>query len=256
MLSSILKYFDIARLVGAGIKCPMCNSMRCQQSKWHSKHDKLSSASHRPYRCLDCTYRFLAIKGAALERPVINGVAAVLLIFAALTAAELWQEAESAQLGIASARQAGAGTASGEVHGLAANAASDAGKAPEAQGTRLQTAAENGDAAAMLELGRDLATGNNRPKDVSQAAKWVQLAAATGNPDAMLELGRFYRDGVGVAQDSARAYVWLSRAIAAKQTDAVPEREALVRTMGEEPLRVAQELSLPAQPAVVVVRPK
>ena len=256
MLSSILKYFDIARLVGAGIKCPMCGSTRCQQSKWHSKHEKMSSASHQPYRCLDCSYRFLAIKGAALERPVINGAAVVLLIFGALTAAELWQEAESGQSGIASALQAGEATVSGEVQGLAANVATDAGKAPEAPGIKLQTAAENGDSAAMLELGRDLATGNNRLKDAEQAAKWVQLAAASGNPDAMLELGRFYRDGVGVVQDSPRAYVWLSRAAAAKQTDAVLEREALVRTMGEAPLKVAQELALPTPPAVVVVRPK
>lgn len=256
MLSSILKYFDIARLVGAGIKCPMCNSTRCQQSKWHSKHEKLSSASHRPYRCLDCTYRFLATRGAALERPVINGTATVLLIFGGVTAVELWQEAESGQLGFASTVQPGDGTASGEVQRLAANAAADAGKAPVAQGNKLQIAAGNGDVGAMLQLGRDLATGNNRPKDVGQAAKWVQLAAATGNPDAMLELGRFYRDGVGVAQDSARAYVWLSRAAAAKQTDAVLEREALVRTMGEEPLKVALELSMPTQPAAALVRPK
>jgi uncharacterized protein len=256
MLSSILKYFDIARLVGAGIKCPMCNSTRCQQSKWHSKHEKMSSASNRPYRCLDCTYRFLATRGAALEPPVINGAAAVLLILGALTVAELWQEAESRQLKIVSTVQPGEGPAGGEVQRLAANAATDAGKAPEALGNKLQTAAENGDPAAMLELGRDLATGNSRPKDVGQAAKWVQLAAATGNPDAMLELGRFYRDGLGVAQDSSRAYVWLSRAAAAKNTHAVLEREALVRTMGEAPLKTAQDLSLPTQPAAALIRPK
>lgn len=256
MLSSILKYFDIARLVGAGIKCPVCNSTRCQQSKWHSKHEKLSAASHRPYRCEDCSYRFLAVTGAALERPVINGAAAVLLVFGALTAVELWLEVENGHLGMASTVHSDEGVAGGGVQGLVANAATDAGKAPEAPGKKLQAAADSGDVAAMLQLGRDMATGNNRPKDVGQAAKWVQLAAATGNPEAMLELGRFYRDGVGVVQDSARAYVWLSRAAAAKDTDAVLEREALVRTMGEAPLKAAEKLSLQKQSAAALVGPK
>ena len=75
--------------------------------------------------------------------------------------------------------------------------------------------------------------------------KLLQLAAAKGDPEAMFELGRFYRDGVGMAPDAARAYVWFSRAVEAKHTGAVLEREALVRTMGEEPLKVAHELTSP-----------
>ncbi|MBU1364012.1 MAG: sel1 repeat family protein [Gammaproteobacteria bacterium] len=235
MPTSILKYVDIARLVGAGLKCPVCNGTDCRHSRWLSKAEKLGSEGFRPYRCNDCAHRFLARNSASLERILINCTAVAMLCFGIWLGVDLW---------LASVDQPKSALSP-------ANAA-----VPATPAQKQQEAADSGDAAAMLQLGRDLATGNKRPQDVGEAAKWVQLAAATGNPEAMLELGRFYRDGVGVAQDSARAYVWLSRAAAAKQTEAVLEREALVRTMGEAPLKVALELSMPTQPAAALIRPK
>lgn len=191
---------------------------------------------------------------------MLNGAAGVLLVFWVLVVGEIWldgvDEAKKGRIGLASTAHSEESAPGAPTRLLPGGVTAEASDDPATRAQKQLEAAENGDPAAMLELGRDLATGNNRPKDIGQAAKWVQLAAATGNPDAMLELGRFYRDGVGVAQDSARAYVWLSRAAAAKQTDAVLEREALVRTMGEEPLKVAQELSMPTQPAAALIRPK
>lgn len=239
MSASILKFLDIGRLVGSGIKCPACDGTDCRHSRWHSKTEKLASDGFRPYRCNHCSHRFLGRAGASRERLLINGAAATLLCFGVFVAVDLWLENVDKPKMLSTAA-------------VAADATGD----PAARAPTQQEVAGNGDAVAMLQIGRDLATGNNRPKDAGQAAKWVQLAAATGNPEAMLELARFYRDGVGVAQDSARAYVWYSRAATAKNTDAVLEREALVRTMGEEPLKVAQALSSPIQPAAAVVRPK
>ncbi|MBT9519500.1 MAG: sel1 repeat family protein [Dechloromonas sp.] len=260
MPSSILKYLDIARLVGVGLKCPVCNGTDCRHSRWHSKTEKLGSDGLRPYRCNDCTHRFLASNNASAERIMLNVTAGVLLGFGVFVAVDLWldgiDEAKSGHIGLASTAHSDESEPGAPTRLMTAGGVADVSKDQAARAQKQLEAAENGDAGAMLELGRDLATGNNRPKDVERAAKWVQLAAATGNPEAMLELGRFYRDGVGVTQDSARAYVWLSRAAAAKQTDAVLEREALVRTMGEEPLKVALELSMPTQPAAALVRPK
>jgi TPR repeat protein len=108
----------------------------------------------------------------------------------------------------------------------------------------------------MLQLGRDLATGDKLPKDVEQAARWIQLAAATGNAEGMFELGRFYRDGVGLAQDSVRAYAWFSRAAAANHLTAMHERDEMVRTMSEEKLKEAHQLSLTAEPVADTVRRK
>lgn len=261
---SILKYVDIARLVGAGIKCPLCNSADCRRSRWHAKQEKLGSAAFWPYRCNHCAHRFLASRSAARERTLINGAAALLLCFGVWVAGDLWLEGvddpKGAPVALASAALPGAAISSsptGALTGaLTGGDGSAAGKDPATSAQKQQDAAENGDAGAMLQVGRDLATGNNRPKDVAQAAKWVQLAAATGHPEAMLELGRFYRDGLGVVQDSARAHAWFSRAVAAKHPDAAPEREALVRTMSREKLLEADQLSLPTQPAALLIRPK
>lgn len=248
----ILKYVDLARLVGAGLKCPVCTGTHCRRSKWHSKKEKLGSDGFRPYRCHDCSHRFLARDGASLERILVNGTAGVLLGFGLLVGVELWldgvDEAKRARIASASTAHSEETTTGGEV--------ADAGEDPTAaRAQKQQEAAENGDADAMLQLGRDLATGNQRPKDVEQAAQWVKLAAATGNPEGMLELGRFYRDGLGVKQDAARAYVWLDRA-AAKHPGALEERDALVRAMSKEQLQEAHQLSLPTEPAAALIRPE
>ncbi|MDP2880165.1 MAG: tetratricopeptide repeat protein [Azonexus sp.] len=260
MPPSILKYVDIARLVGAGLKCPLCNGTDYRDSRWHSKAEKLGSADFRPYRCNHCSHRFLARGSAALERNLINATAGVMLCFGIFVVVDFWLESvdepTSTPVALAATAHSEESTTGAPNRLLTGGVAAHASDDPAARAQKQQEAADNGDAAAMLQIGRDLVAGNNRPKDVGQAAKWVQLAAATGNPDAMLELGRFYRDGVGVAQDSARAYVWLSRAAAARQTDAMLEREALVRTMGEAPLKAAQELSLPTQPVAALIRPK
>jgi len=260
MPPSILKYLDVARLVGAGLKCPECHGAHCQHSRWHSKIEKLGAVGSRPYRCADCKHRFLARSSAALERILINGTVVVLLGFGVFTAVELWldNEEKSIRASVASASAANAEASKDGASrlllsvGVPAKASDD----PATRAQKQQEAAENGDVAAMLQLGRDLVAGNDRPKDVEQAAKWVQLAAATGNPAAMLELGRFYRDGVGVVQDSARAHAWLTRAAAAKHPDALPEREALDRTMSKDKLTEAQHLSSPTPPVAAIVRPQ
>lgn len=119
----MLKYFDIARLLGAGIKCPVCSSQRCQQSKWQSSRERASAASYRPYRCADCNYRFLDTANAALERPLINGAAVVLLILGALLGFEIWLESvEQAELAAAKAKVAESTPAG--------NAPGDGGKTP------------------------------------------------------------------------------------------------------------------------------
>jgi TPR repeat protein len=184
----------------------------------------------------------------------------VVLGFGVLTVGDLWLEGGDApkggRVGLVPTAQSGEGATGAQARGLKGVTSSDAAEDPAALAKKLQGAADNGDAEAMLQLGRDLATGNKRPKDVAQAAKWVQLAAAAGNPDGMLELGRFYRDGLGVAQNSARAYAWFSRAAAINHPGAQQERDALVRTMSEGKLKEGHQLSVPTEPVAAVVRPQ
>ncbi len=255
----MLKYFDIARLVGAGIKCPACNGTRYRQSSWHSKEEKLRSDGYRPYRCDDCTNRFLAAKSASIERMLINCAAGVLLILGVLTAAELWlgslEEPATERMALASTASTEQSTVEyqGDIvmRPRAGNTVSDPKASPEELADKvdlLRKAAEDGHVESMVRLGRILATGDKTPKDVAQAAKWVQLAASTGYPEGMLELVRFYRDGTGLAPNSVRAYVWFSRAAAANHLDAMQERDDLVLTMSDEKLKEARKLSLLTKP--------
>ncbi len=233
--------------------CPVCTGTHCRRSRWHSKEEKLGSEGFRPYRCHHCSHRFLARDSASLERILVNGTAAVLLGFGVLVGVELWLDsgAEEKRARIAPASTAYSGkSTNGEPsrHLRSDEVADTAVVTAAARAQKRQEAAENGDADAMLQLARDLATGNKRQKNIEQAAHWVKLAAATGNPEGMLELGRFYRDGFGVTQDAARAYVWLDRA-AAKHPGALKERDALVRAMSKEQLQEAHQLSLPTEPS-------
>lgn len=260
MPPSILKYLDIARLVGAGIICPACKSTHCRPSRWHSKHEKLGSDGYRPYRCDDCENRFLAPQNASRERILINGAAGVLLGFGVLVTGDLWYQSlddpKIKRAELASTVPSEKIITTEEAQRRKEEAASDALKEPENPAEKLQKAAADGDVSAMLRLGRDLASGNTLPKDVDQAAKWIQLAAATGNAEGMFELGRFYRDGVGLVQDSVRAYAWFSRAAAANHLTAMQSRDELVLTMSEEKLQEARKLSLSAEPVAYATRRK
>ena len=253
MPPSLLKFLDIARLLGAGIKCPACKGTLCRASKWISKHERMGADNFRPYRCDDCATRFLAAKNAAMERVMINGAAGILLGLALLMAGDFWLESLDAPKTLreaqASTADSAASTTGNEIQLRSGEAAADTRKDSETPAEKLEKSAERGDSNAMLQLGRDLAVGNNLTKNVEQAAKWIQLAAATGNPEGMFELGRFYRDGVGLAQDSVRAYVWFSRAAAAHHLTATQARDELVRTMSDDKLREAQALTLPVEAA-------
>ena len=251
----MLKYLDIARLVGAGIKCTACNGTRCRQSRWHSKHEKLCSQGSRPYRCEDCENRFLAASGASLERTLINSTAYVILGIGVLTAVELWLGSNDNQAAgpveLVSAANTEERTTrhqeDSEASNRIGNEVPDANGHPEAYANNvalLQKAATDGHVGAMVHLGQILATGDEYPRDPKQAAKWMQLAAATGNAEGMFELGRYYRNGVGLPQNSVRAYVWLNRAAAVKHLTAMHERDDLVRTMSAEELREAHNLAL------------
>lgn len=250
----MVKYLDFARLVGAGIRCSVCNGTRCRQSRWDSKHEKLSNTGSKPYRCEDCENRFFAASSASLERTLINTIAYVILGIAALTPIELWLGSNDNQTAgpveLLSAVNTEEGTTrnqqGGGHPGEFAKETPDVKRLSDDQEdnvTQLRKAASKGQVGAMIRLGQILATGIEQPKDTKQAAKWIQLAAATGNADGMFELGRYYRDGVGLQQNYARAYVWLSRAAAANHLSAMHERDDLVRKMSAEELGEAQNLA-------------
>lgn len=253
----MLKFLDFARLVGAGIKCTACNGTRCRQSKWRSKHERLGFVGYRPYRCCDCDNRFFAASGASLERTLINCAAYALLGFAVLVALELWTEIADAPAN-QPVRMVAADDADPDVAAPRPAPVETGGDGPARMGDEppedqmhnvklLHKAATNGHTGAMIRLAEILVSGENHPRDLGQAAKWMQLAAAAGSPQGMYELGRYYRDGIGLTPDQVRAYVWFSRAANARHVDAAQQRDLLVRTMSEEKLNEAHTLALTEQ---------
>jgi TPR repeat protein len=249
----MLKYLDIARLLGAGIKCAACNGTRCRRSHWHTKQEKLGHQGLQPYRCEDCENRFFAASGASLERTLINGAAILILGIGITTAIELWPKSddkvaadriESASADIAKENltrrpQGKEAPAQADKEIPATNAEEND---PASDVALLRKAATAGHVGAMLHLGQILATGNGHPKDAAQAAKWMQVAAATGSVEGMFELGRYYRDGVGLPPNSVRAYFWLNRAATARHPSALHERDNLIRKMSGEELDEAHVL--------------
>lgn len=90
-------------------------------------------------------------------------------------------------------------------------------------------AAEQGLAAAQLNLGEMVAAGRGAAQSDAEAARWYRLAAEQGFAAAQRALGLAYRDGRGVDRSAGEAARWLG--LAAEQGDTVA-REALGR-MGE-----------------------
>ena len=74
----------------------------------------------------------------------------------------------------------------------------------------ITAAAENGDAAAQLQLGKRYYEGTSRehPPDYDAALKWFHLAADQGNAEAQARIGMMYHFGKGVPRDDAEAARW------------------------------------------------
>ena len=77
---------------------------------------------------------------------------------------------------------------------------------------QLRKAAENGDAAAQLELGDRYRDGEDIEQDYQQAVYWYRMAAEQGNAEAQNRLGARYFRGQGVDEDQDQAEYWWTKA--------------------------------------------
>ena len=82
----------------------------------------------------------------------------------------------------------------------------------------LRAKADQGVAAAQVNLGVMYATGEGVPEDDAEAVRWYRLAADQGHVEAQYSLGVAYADGRGVPEDTAEALRWWR--LAADQGDA------------------------------------
>lgn len=243
-------------LFTAKVRCPACQGQNCRESRWLSLNEKRNHQGCSPYRCLDCSHRFLMPHSGRqldLQRILIGAVlvGAVAVIAGAplLTTTDNASQAGAQQINALQdpdVRRAAEGGDPLAQFRLGEALFHDPARTDEtsAQAVRwLQRAAENGNTDAMIFLGRLSRTGVGILQDFDQASAWIRTAAVHGSPEGMLEMGRLYRDGVGVEKDLVKAYAWFNRASAARNLDAVREREMIARILTPSELKEAQRQS-------------
>jgi len=242
-------------------RCPQCQGTHCRHSRWLSVEEKKNHPGCQPYRCNDCSHRFLLPDEVVTvrERTIPFALAAIALIVAVLAAIVLTLTFTRQEAGVETASARSTVNAQDPELKNAAEAG-DAGaqyrlgeallqqpghtqETSEAAMRWLRMSAENGNTEAMIVLGRLSRTGVGILQNFGESARWLQIAATRGDPEGMLEYGRLYRDGIGVDKDLVRAYVWFNRASAARNLDAVRERELITRALTPEQLSEAQKLS-------------
>ena len=116
----------------------------------------------------------------------------------------------------------------------------------------FRLAAEQRDAEAQFNLGVMYYAGRGVPQDDAEAVRWYRLAASRGFTDAQFNLGLNYADGLGVPQDWVAAYMWLSltaaQASAAVRDTIVWMRDSLTANMTAEQIAKARRLAREWQP--------
>lgn len=244
------------------MKCPNCGGTTCRESKWRSQREKSEHPGSHPYRCLDCSHRFIgpASPLAAGRRRLFGlaaGLLAVVLAGVGLGINHILDSRTEAHPTHAAApapyasepdalRQAAQAGDADAQYRLAKSMLYDTSRgregASEAVGW-LQRAADSGHTAAMVQLGKLYRTGLGVLQNFDLTLTWLRKAAEGGDAEGMLELGRMYRSGTGVKQDLVEAYVWFNRAAASLHTEALGERENVALKLRPEQLRDAQARS-------------
>jgi TPR repeat protein len=112
-------------------------------------------------------------------------------------------------------------------------------------------AAERGNADAQLRLGALYAKGlDGLKQDWVEAKKWFLKAAEQGNSLAQLNMGQMYKNGWGVNQDNVQAYMWYSISVAAGNKDAASKTGSIAATMTPEQIAQAKRLAAAWKPTL------
>ncbi len=143
-------------------------------------------------------------------------------------------------LGVAQAQQKGK---TAPVQRTAIALSKSASKGDKAALAQLTTRANNGDAAAQLNLGNLYVKGEGVPKDAALAVSWYRKAADQGDADAQNSLGVQYYAGVGVPKDLVLSYMWRNLAAAQGHGVAKLVRDYMEKKMTPAEIAEAQKLS-------------
>jgi hypothetical protein len=215
----------------AKAQCPECQEFHCRKSRWLSSEEKRSNPELSPYRCLDCSHRFLRPRKKELpgERWIPGIVTLVAVIFVMAVTVPWLIEPESFYRAIYSVvysvlpsntniSQGNTSASLGNASVSSANAIVSLSNASASPGEvlndpALRQAAESGDPVAQFRLGQALFQDPaHTDKTSALAVRWLEAAAEGGNVDAMIYLGRVFQTGVGILQNFAQASRWINTA--------------------------------------------
>ena len=103
--------------------------------------------------------------------------------------------------------------------------------------------AEQGSAAAQLNLGLLCYDGKGVPQDYAEAANWFRRAAEQDNEQAQHNLGAMYGTGQGVKRDYVQAYKWLNLCSAKGNAGCTSQRDQIAKKLKPAQIQAAQRLS-------------
>lgn len=94
---------------------------------------------------------------------------------------------------------------------------------------------------AQYLVGMMLLKGEGRPVDVNDAVEFLTRAANQGNAAAQLELAKLYSKGAGVSRDQEKAFFWSKIAVDWLSEDAQKKEAEAIRDAAEKELSTAQK---------------
>jgi len=107
----------------------------------------------------------------------------------------------------------------------------------------FRLAAEQGDAVAQYNLAQMYRKGEGVIEDDKEAVKWYRLAAEQSHAKAQYKLGVSYDNGDGVIQDDVYAHIWWNMAAANGYEIARSLKDILVERMTPQDISKAQDLA-------------
>jgi uncharacterized protein len=106
-----------------------------------------------------------------------------------------------------------------------------------------EKAAAQGHAGAQVSLGTLSLMGYGVPKDYQQAMRWFRLAADQDDALAQMKLGVIYERGDGIPPDFVQAHKWYNLAAAKGEKDSAVQRELLSKRMTPDQIAEAQQVA-------------
>jgi uncharacterized protein len=108
--------------------------------------------------------------------------------------------------------------------------------------------AEQGSAAAQLNLGLLYLDGHGVPQDYGEAVMWLRRSAEQDNTEAQHDLGALYGAGLGVKRDYVQAYKWMNICAAKGNAGCATQRDLLAKKLKHGQIVEAQRLATQFQP--------